>query len=454
MFRISYFYLTSIFIVTRLILYFYLGIHNVQDISYTWQVLDLQLLKNDLLESLLLLHSQPPLWNLFIGLLLKTFDGDQPIFYYFLYIYHTILTLIIIYITNKIIFKNNFNQIKSLFIYFFIIFNPAIIYFESLNYYAHTIFFLSFLFFYNFYLYAISSKDKYIIICYIIILLKTLIWSAYHPVVLIIFYLFLLYAFPAIRKKKNFLIFFLFLFFSFTWQIKNKIIYDSSLNSFFGFALAMTVMPAATFPECSIGVIPYNSKNLEDKFVKENLNKLNLDFKHPSIFGEKSKKNSVAMINLSRSCFNKTLSFIIQNPMSYIKVIIIEFLSTHGQLTIDLGNYIDRPAGWEFIKKITLKIDNNNHYKLARQLINFFFISFVYSYFFLKLINRQTLVLDKKFITILLLKYFYILNVGLFFSKYEGTRFIYAEYVIFILFFIYIFSKNNSLFLKQSNSLA
>ena len=140
--------------------------------------------------------------------------------------------------------------------------------------------------------------------------------------------------------------------------------------------------------------------------------------------------------------------------MSYIKVIIIEFLSTHGQLTIDLGNYIDRPAGWEFIKKITLKIDNNNHYKLARQLINFFFISFVYSYFFLKLINRQTLVLDKKFITILLLKYFYILNVGLFFSKYEGTRFIYAEYVIFILFFIYIFSKNNSLFLKQSNSLA
>ena len=454
MFRIGFVYLASIFVVTRLILYFYLGIHNVSNISYTWQVLDLQLLKNDLLESLLLLHSQPPLWNLFIGLLLKTFDGDQPIFYYFLYIYHTILTLIIIYITNNIIFKNNFNQIKSLFIYFFIIFNPAIIYFESLNYYAHTIFFLSFLFFYNFYLYVISLKDKYIIICYIIILLKTLIWSAYHPVILIIFYLFLLYAFQSIRKKKNFLIFFLFLFFSFTWQIKNKIIYDSSLNSFFGLNLAMTVMPAATFAECSIGVIPYNSKNLEDKFVKENLNRLNLNFKHPSIYGEKSKKNSVAMINLSRLCFNKTLSFIIQNPITYIKVIIIEFLSTHGQLTIDLGNYLDRPAGWEFIKEITLKIDTNDHYKLARQLINFFFISFVYSYFFLKLINRQTPVLDKKFITILLLKYFYILNVGLFLSKYEGTRFIYAEYVIFIFFFIYIFSKNNSLFLKPSNSLA
>jgi len=453
MLRISFFYLASIFIVTRLILYFYLGIHNVQNISYTWQVLDLQLLKNDLLESLLLLHSQPPLWNLFIGLLLKTFDGDQPIFYYFFYVYHLTLTLIIIYLTNNIILKNNFNKLK-VYLFIFIIFNPAIIYFESLNYYAHTIFFLSFLFFYNFYLYVISLKDKYIIICYIIILLKTLIWSAYHPVVMIIFYLFLFYAFPSIRKKKNFLIFFFILFFSFTWQIKNKIIYDSSLNSFLGFAFAMTVMPAANFPECGMGNIPNNLKNLEDKFVRENQNRLNLDFKHPSIYGEKSKKNSVAMINLSRECFNKTLSFIIQNPMSYIKVIIIEFLSTHGQLTIDLGNYLDRPAGWEFIKEITLKIDTNNHYKLARQLINFFFISFVYSYFFFKLINRQTPVLDKKFITILLLKYFYILNVGLFLSKYEATRFIYAEYVIFIFFFIYISSKNNSLFLKQSNSLA
>lgn len=453
MFRISFFYLACIFIVTRLILYFYLGIHNIQNISYTWQVLDLQLLQNDLLESLLLLHSQPPLWNLFIGLLLKIFGGDQPIFYYFLYVYHLTLTLIIIYISNKIILKNNLNKFKVYF-FIFIIFNPAIIYFESLNYYAHTIFFLSFLFFYNFYLYLISSKDKHIIICSIIILLKTLIWSAYHPVILIIFYLFLFYIFQSIRKKKFFLIFFFILFLSFTWQIKNKIIYDSSLNSFLGFNFAMTVMPAANFPECGIGNIPNNSRNLEDKFVWENLNRLNLDFKHPSIYGEKSKKNSVAMIYLSKLCLNKTLSFIIQNPIAYIKVITIEFLSTHGQLTIDLGNYLDRLTGWEFIKEITLKIDTNNHYKLARQLINFFFISFVYRYFFLKLINRQTPVLDKKFITILLLKYFYILNVGLFVSKYEGTRFIYAEYVIFIFFFIYIFSKNNSLFLKPSNSLA
>lgn len=448
-----FFYSIFFFLLTRLFLYFYLRIHNTESIALTWQLLDLDLLRNDLLESLLLLHSQPPLWNLFIGLLLKVFDGDQPNFYYFLYLYHLTLTLIIIYNIIKIILKNNLNRIKSfIFIFFFIILNPAIIYFESLNYYSHTIFFFSFLFFYNFYLYQLSLQYKYIIFCYIIILFQILTWSAYHPIIFILFFLFLFFLFKQTRTIKNFLIFIFILLLSYSPQIKNKIIYSSSLSSFFGLNLAMTVMPAAYFPECAIGTIPQNTTSLEEKFVRENNNNLNLNFKHPSIFGEKSKKNSIAMIYMSRECSIKTLNFIKENPISYIKVIIAEFLATHGQLTIDLGNYIEQPSGWKFIQNITLKIDKDIYYKLTRQLVNIIFFSFVYSFFLLKLINRQTSVLDKKLIIILLLKYFYILNTGLFFSKYEGVRFIYAEYTIFIFFFIYILSKNNSLFLRQSDT--
>jgi hypothetical protein len=229
------------------------------------------------------LHSQPPLWNLFIGLLLKIFDGDQPNFYHFIYLYHLTLTLIIIFIVNNIIIRNNIDRIKSfVFIFFFIILNPGIIYFESLNYYAHTIFFLSFLFFYNFYLFIRSLEYKYIFYCYIIILLKTLIWSAYHPIILILFYSLLLFAFKKTRKRINFLIFFLFLLLSYLPQLKNKIIYHSSLTSHFGFALATTVIPAATFPECSLGAITANpnpnTRHFEEKFVQENKNRLNLNF--------------------------------------------------------------------------------------------------------------------------------------------------------------------------------
>ena len=454
MFSVRSFSLVFFFLATRLFLYFYLGIYNAHSITYTWQLLDLDLLQNDLLESLLLLHSQPPLWNLFIGLLLKIFNGDQPYFYYFIYLYHLILTLITIFIVNNIIIRNNIDRIKSfIFIFFFIILNPGIIYFESLNYYAHTIFFLSFLFFYNFYLYIRSLEYKYIFFCYIIILFKTLIWSAYHSIILILFYSFLFFAFKQTRKRINFLIFFLFLLLSYSPQLKNKIIYQSSLTSHFGFALATTVIPAATFPECSLGAITADANirhNLEEKFMQEKKNRLNLNFKHASIYGEKSKKNSIALINMSSECSIKTLNFIRENPLSYIKTIIVEFLSIHGQLTIDLGNYIDQPSGWGFMQKITLKIDKNIYYKLVRQLINFLFLSFVYVFFLSKLMNKRSSVPDKNFIAMLLLKYFYILIVGLFVSKYEGTRFIYAEYVFFVFFFIYILSKNNSLFLNKS----
>ena len=455
MFSVRIFLLVIFFLATRLFLYFYLGVHNAHSISYTWQLLDLDLLQNDLLESLLLLHSQPPLWNLFIGLLLKIFDGDQPNFYHFLYLYHLTLTLITIFIVNNIIIRNNVDRIKSfIFIFFFIILNPGIIYFESLNYYAHTIFFLSFLFFYNFYLFIRSLEYKYIFYCYIVILLKTLIWSAYHPIILILFYSLLFFAFKQTRKRINLLIFFLFLFLSYSPQLKNKIIYHSSLTSHFGFALATTVIPAATFPECSMGAITANpnanTRHFEEKFVQENKNRLNLNFKHPSIYGEKSKYNSIALIDMSRECSIKTLNFIRENPLSYIKNIIVEFFSIHGQLTIDLGNYIDQPSGWDFVQKMTLKIDKNSYYKLIRQLINFLFLSFVYVYFLFKLMNKKSFVSDKNFIVMLLLKYFYILIIGLFVSKYEGTRFIYAEYVFFVFFFIYILSKNNSLFLNKT----
>ena len=41
-----------------------------------WQYLDPQLLKGKLLESVFYMHSQPPLFNLFLGAVLKISGGD------------------------------------------------------------------------------------------------------------------------------------------------------------------------------------------------------------------------------------------------------------------------------------------------------------------------------------------------------------------------------------------
>ena len=91
-----------LFLISRLI-YFYLDIQpNHQIFSQMWQVIDLTLLKENLISSLYYLHYQPPLWNLIIGFFVKLFGTDYEVIKYnthFLYFNFTI---------SIIIFKYNF----------------------------------------------------------------------------------------------------------------------------------------------------------------------------------------------------------------------------------------------------------------------------------------------------------------------------------------------------------
>jgi hypothetical protein len=71
---------------TRVI--FYLTGIRFEDISlyHYWQFLDVELLKNRLLESLFYLHSQPPLFNLFLGVVLKLFPQNTHIAFIVVYL--------------------------------------------------------------------------------------------------------------------------------------------------------------------------------------------------------------------------------------------------------------------------------------------------------------------------------------------------------------------------------
>lgn len=75
-------YITLIFIafITSRVIYYLTGIRFEDSGIYNyWQILDVELLKNRLLESLFYLHSQPPLFNLFLGLVLKLFPQNAHI---------------------------------------------------------------------------------------------------------------------------------------------------------------------------------------------------------------------------------------------------------------------------------------------------------------------------------------------------------------------------------------
>ena len=63
--------LFAAFALTRLVARLGFGLRFDADIAGYWHVLDLPLLRDDLVRSLFYLHSQPPLYNLFLGLVLK-----------------------------------------------------------------------------------------------------------------------------------------------------------------------------------------------------------------------------------------------------------------------------------------------------------------------------------------------------------------------------------------------
>jgi hypothetical protein len=67
--------LLAAFALTRLVARMGFGLRFDSDVLYYWHVLDLPLLKGDLLRSLFYLHDQPPLYNLGLGIVLKWVPG-------------------------------------------------------------------------------------------------------------------------------------------------------------------------------------------------------------------------------------------------------------------------------------------------------------------------------------------------------------------------------------------
>ena len=59
---------------------------DVSTLPWFWQYLDIDLLKNHLLESLYYLHSQPPFFNLFLGIVIKLFPAQYPLMFHCVYL--------------------------------------------------------------------------------------------------------------------------------------------------------------------------------------------------------------------------------------------------------------------------------------------------------------------------------------------------------------------------------
>jgi hypothetical protein len=125
----------SLFVASRLIFYS-VGIRfDSSPLYYYWQYLDVELLRHRLLESLWYQHSQPPLFNLFLGLSLKVF-GEQAL-HFFAFVYFALGLILTFSVFSLLRSQISIRAALLLIILFTII--PSTILYENYLFYTYPV---------------------------------------------------------------------------------------------------------------------------------------------------------------------------------------------------------------------------------------------------------------------------------------------------------------------------
>ena len=121
------------FIATRIVFYL-LGVRFVsKTIGFAMQYLDPQLLQNDLLQSLFYQHTQPPLFNFLLGIVLKL-SANPSVSYALLFQTIGLLALLALY---GLLTAVRLSPFVALIISIVFMLNPTVILYENLLYYTY-----------------------------------------------------------------------------------------------------------------------------------------------------------------------------------------------------------------------------------------------------------------------------------------------------------------------------
>ena len=115
-------------------MYYAAGIRfNAEALRYGSQIIDPMLLRENLMESLFYLHGQPPLFNLFLGLVLKS-AGDYANFSFWAIL--TILSLVLHVAMYRLLCDFGFSRLASLCVVTVYMLGPTAISYESWLFYT------------------------------------------------------------------------------------------------------------------------------------------------------------------------------------------------------------------------------------------------------------------------------------------------------------------------------
>lgn len=186
-------------LITRLAAFGLLGIRpDPVHLHEAYQHLAIRDLYNDLFWSLIRLHSQPPLWNLMLGLAAKTCEAQTACMVKLILVSHVCLTALAgtaIYVCTAMISgRNRLSMIVAI----TYLLTPAVFYYENFLLYAHftsAVFALSCLCL-SMLLY--SGRTLWFALFALSLVILSLTWALFHPI-----YLFLVLGFTMLKTGNH-----------------------------------------------------------------------------------------------------------------------------------------------------------------------------------------------------------------------------------------------------------
>lgn len=437
--KISYKYFFLFFITSKFFNFFILNISPIEIPSFGYSLLNKELLHNDLLKSLFYMHIQPPLYNFIVGLGLKTFNANLFFLKFFLFFFNLTLSFFIIILSLKIARIFNLNNKYQFLLFFFLLFNPSIIFFENHLGYMHISNFLMVFLTYLIIKYFTNKSVIYLNFIFFVILLLTLIYSLFHPIIILIVYF--LINFKNKISKKNFFIIYFFIFLTFLNPIKNLFIFSIFSNSsFLGFNLSTTLYPNFT----NYSFRDFKNDCDMDKYLSGYYNLINIDI-HQSLGSNKSNSNNIINLVKSKECMYKSINLIINNPKDYLYGRFLAFLASTSKFSFEKDNYQinDRYGIFSIFNNL-----NEYNLKFYKQFIIFFFNFFVNFYLIFYLIKNKSLIRNS--ILIIYILYLFVFLIAHLVNGYEHARIMYSMFTIYIIFWI-LFLKNKFSFFYKNN---
>ncbi len=420
--RFNYiFIIFSSLLISRIISNYFFNISlDEKWINSLWQHIDIILLKERFISSILFFHAQPPLWNIILGIGSKL-DGLISVSFY-LSFFNFILTMVILYCSHQILKNLLFKKHHSLIILFLLVIcSPSILFYEKFASYSHFTCFLLFLIKLNFLKIYKKYKIKYELYIYLFSTFAILTWSAYIIYFnLLIFFLLV----PLIIKQKRFikslLIFLIFFILGSLPSLKNKILFDIFANSSWtGLNASQSVgYDRKNWPLCS-----FNNDNIKEynEVIKKSLK--NKEYLNEAFLND-GNFNDLGYIFKSKSCNKKAKDYLISNFKEISKNKIQRFVSVHAHLSFD---FAFKPKNWKKNFSFLEEINQNNIFKII------IFLFFITNYIFYTFISCVALVKKKKsfaeyFLLINLFLYSYLIIVSFYGSTWEQERMRYSGY--------------------------